>query len=131
MSLIGRISGNPVRPLTHPLFPPSPVFRDQLLKFFEQVPDSDFEALTNALDKAGNTLEYRKYCDPFFEIFITGGLLAPGGSYLDENVPLTKFSIFEAKSSEVEDVRPFVSTLEKLIRREHARWPCLGNLNDY
>lgn len=94
------------------------VFRDQLLKFFEQVPDGDFEGFTNALDKAGNTLDYRKYNDQFFEIFITGGLLAPGGSYLDENVPLTKFSIFEAKTAEVNEVKPFVSTLEKLIRRE-------------
>ncbi|UZJ52027.1 hypothetical protein CBS101457_001347 [Exobasidium rhododendri] len=93
------------------------VFRDQLLKFFEQVPDHDYEGLLNALDKAGNTLDYRKYTDQFFEIFITGGLLAPGGSYLDENVPLTKFSIFEAKSADIDHVKPFVSTLEKLIRR--------------
>lgn len=93
------------------------VFRDQFVKFFEQVPDNDFEGLLNALDKAGNTLEYRKYCDQFFEIYIAGGLLAPGGSFLDENVPLTRFSIFEAKSASVEDVKPFVSTLEKLIRR--------------
>lgn len=40
--------------------------------------------------------------------------MAPGGSYLDEDVPLTKFSIFEAKEGEV---TAFVSTLDKLIRR--------------
>lgn len=97
---------------------PLSVFRDQLLKFTEQVPDSDFEGLSNALDKAGNTLDYRKYTDQFFEIFIAGGLLAPGGSFLDEAIPLNKFSIFEAKSATAEDVKPFVSTLEKLIRRE-------------
>lgn len=92
-------------------------FRDQLLKFLEPVPEDDWEALLQALDKAGNTLDYRKYCDQFFEIFFTGGLLAPGGSYLDEDAPLSKFSVFAAKSADVEHVKPIINTLEKLIRR--------------
>lgn len=93
-------------------------FRDQLLKFLETVPQDDFDGYVAALDKGGNTLEYRKYCDQLFEILITGGLLAPGGSYLDEDAPLSPFSIFGAKSTEVKDVKPYVDTIEKVIRRE-------------
>lgn len=94
------------------------VFRDQLLKFLETVSHDDFDGYVAALDKAGNTLEYRKYCDQLFEILICGGLLAPGGSYLDEDAPLSPFSIFGAKSTEIKDVRPYVETIEKVIRRE-------------
>lgn len=92
-------------------------FRDQLLKFLDGVPENDWDGLLSALDKAGNTLDYRKYSDQFFEIFFTGGLLAPGGSYLDEDVPLSKHSVFAAKAADVEHIKPIIVTLEKLIRR--------------
>lgn len=92
-------------------------FAEQLLKFLEPVQENDWEGLLQALDKAGNTLDYRKYSDQFFEIFFTGGLLAPGGSYLDEDIPLSKFSVFASKAADIENVKPVVSTLEKLIRR--------------
>lgn len=98
--------------LTFPL-----AFRDQLFKFLEPVPEGDFDALINALDTAGNTLDYRRYSDQLFEIYFTGGLLAPGGSYLDET-PLSNHSVFAAKSTQPQDVRPYVVALEKVIRRE-------------
>lgn len=93
------------------------VFRDQFNKYIEQVPENDFDALTSAIDKAGNTLDYRKYSDQFFELYFTGGLLAPGGSYLDDDVPLNKLSVFAAKTADLADVKPYISALEKVIRR--------------
>ncbi|MCO5549676.1 hypothetical protein L7F22_003149 [Adiantum nelumboides] len=83
-------------------------FAEQLLKFLEPVQENDWEGLLQALDKAGNTLDYHLFY---------GGLLAPGGSYLDEDIPLSKFSVFAAKAADIENVKPIVSTLEKLIRR--------------
>lgn len=62
-------------------------------------------------------LDYRKYTDQLFEILIVGGLLAPGGSYVDDGAPVSAFSIFAAKSENVEDVRPYVEVIEKMIRR--------------
>ncbi|KAL4402784.1 hypothetical protein ACI68E_000558 [Malassezia pachydermatis] len=62
-------------------------------------------------------LDYRKYADPLFEILIVGGLLAPGGSYIEDGAPLSPFSIFAAKTASIEDVRPYVDTIEKMVRR--------------
>lgn len=35
----------------------------------------DLEEVSSILDKAGNTLDYRKYGESIFEIFIIGGIL--------------------------------------------------------
>lgn len=67
--------------------------------------------------RALTQLDYRKYTDQLFEILIVGGLLAPGGSYVDDGAPMSAFSIFAAKSDKVEDVRPYVEVIEKMIRR--------------
>ncbi|KAN0064657.1 hypothetical protein ACQY0O_002287 [Thecaphora frezii] len=93
------------------------VFRDALYKHLEGIPDQDWDAYATALDKAGNTLEYRKYGDPLFEILIVGGILAPGGAFVDDGAPPSPFSIFGAKSDKLEDVKPYIGVLEKLIRR--------------
>ncbi|EPQ29365.1 uncharacterized protein PFL1_03120 [Pseudozyma flocculosa PF-1] len=93
------------------------VFRDALYKHLEGISPEDWDAFATALDKAGNTLEYRKYADPLFEILIVGGILAPGGAFVDDGAPPSPFSIAGAKSDKLEDVKPFVDVLEKLIRR--------------
>lgn len=95
----------------------NPVFRNSLYKYFETIQPGDWDGYLSSLDKAGNTLDYRRYTDQLFEILIVGGLLAPGGSYLDDGAPMSAFSIFAAKSDKIEDVRPFVEVIEKMIRR--------------
>ena len=108
-------------PPSSPLFIPprnTPVFRDQLLKHLENVPPSDFDAVTNKLVQAGSTLEFLKYADALFEILLVGGLLQPGGQYVDDGTPLSPFSFLNAKEPvDVADVKQYVEVLNKLIRR--------------
>ncbi|KAK1232296.1 hypothetical protein PQX77_004547 [Marasmius sp. AFHP31] len=94
------------------------VFRDQLYKHLENVPEGDFDAFTTKLIQAGSTLEFLKYADPLFEIILVGGLLQPGGSYYDDGAPVSPFTIFNAKEpAEIEDLKKYVDVLNKLIRR--------------
>ncbi|KAI0733050.1 eukaryotic translation initiation factor 5C [Fomitopsis betulina] len=94
------------------------IFRDQLYKHLETVPANDFEGVTNKLVQAGGTLEYLKYADALFEILLIGGLLQPGGNYLDDGAPPSPFSILKAKEPvEVADVKLYIDVLNKLIRR--------------
>ncbi|KZT72207.1 eukaryotic translation initiation factor 5C [Daedalea quercina L-15889] len=94
------------------------IFRDQLYKHLETVPENDFEGVTNKLVQAGSILEYLKYADTLFEILLVGGLLQPGGNYLDDGAPPSPFSILKAKEpAEVADVKQYVDVLNKLIRR--------------
>ncbi|KAH7924268.1 ARM repeat-containing protein [Leucogyrophana mollusca] len=94
------------------------VFRDQLYKHLETVPENDFDAFTNKLVQAGSTLEFLKYADALFEIVLVGGLIQPGGSYLDDGAPVSPFTIFNAKEPvQVDDLKKYVEVLNKLIRR--------------
>ncbi|CAE6527480.1 unnamed protein product [Rhizoctonia solani] len=93
------------------------VFRDQLYKQLEHVQSGDFEGYTKELVAAGGTLEYLKYADTLFEILIVGGLLQPGGSFLDEAAK-SPFSIANVPEPvQVEEVRKYVEVFNKLIRR--------------
>lgn len=93
-------------------------FRDSLFTHFESVSSpTDWDGFVSALDKAGNTLDYRKYSDQLFDILICGGILAPGGTFEDEDAPPSPFAIFSASSEKVEDVKPYVTVLDKVIRR--------------
>ena len=59
-----------------------------------------------------------KYADALFEILLVGGLLQPGGQYVDDGTPLSPFAIINAKEPvEVADVKQYVEVLNKLIRR--------------
>ncbi|TFK53614.1 hypothetical protein OE88DRAFT_1264157 [Heliocybe sulcata] len=94
------------------------IFRDQLYKHLETVPEGDFDGFTNKLVQAGSTLEYLKYADALFEILTVGGLLQPGGSYVEDGAPPSPFSIFQAKEPvEVDDLKKYVEVFNKLIRR--------------
>ncbi|KIM69316.1 hypothetical protein SCLCIDRAFT_1208716 [Scleroderma citrinum Foug A] len=94
------------------------VFRDQLYKHLETTPDNDFDAIANKLLQAGSTLDYLKYADALFEILLVGGLIQPGGSYVDDGAPMSPFSIFKANDpASVDDLKNYVQVLIKLIRR--------------
>ncbi|KAJ2743624.1 hypothetical protein GGI20_003596 [Coemansia sp. BCRC 34301] len=61
-------------------------FRDNILQVIEDIAPTDYSKISSALDTAGNTLDYRRYGDTFFEVLVTGGIIAPGGiiEYDDE-----------------------------------------------
>lgn len=82
------------------------------------MPENDFDGFTNKLVQAGATLEFLKYADALFEILLVGGLLQPGGGYVDDGAPPSPFSILHAKEpTEVNDLKPYVDVMNKLIRR--------------
>jgi len=94
------------------------VFRDQVYKHLETIPQGDYDAVTNKLIQAGSTLEFLKYADALFDILFVGGLLQPGGSYLDAEGPTSPFSLFQTKATaEIDEIKKFVEVLNKLIRR--------------
>lgn len=60
-------------------------FRDALLLHLELLPaPTTTDTLVAKLVQAGSTLEFLKYSEQLFELLFVGGLLQPGGSYLDE-----------------------------------------------
>ena len=94
------------------------VFRDQLYKHLETVPEADFDSFATKLVQAGSTLEFLKYADALFEIILVGGLLQPGGSFIDDGAPTSPFTVFNAKDpAEVDDIKKYTEVLNKLIRR--------------
>ncbi|KAF5354722.1 hypothetical protein D9756_005272 [Leucocoprinus leucothites] len=94
------------------------IFRDQLYKHLETVPEGDFESYTTKLIQAGSTLEFLKYADALFEIILVGGLLQPGGSYVDDGAPVSPFTVFNAKEpAQVDEIKKYIDVLNKLIRR--------------
>lgn len=106
-------------PFSLPSVPhPPPVFRDQLYKHLETVTPGDFDAVATKLVQAGSTLEYLKYAEPLFEIIFVGGLLQPGGSFIDDGAPPSPFSIFNAKDpADVDDIKKYIEVINKLTRR--------------
>ncbi|KAJ2110511.1 hypothetical protein IW146_005869 [Coemansia sp. RSA 922] len=70
-------------------------FRENILQVIEDIAPTDYAKISSALDSAGNTLDYRRYGDTFFEVLVTGGIIAPGGiiEYDDERgkLPVSLF----------------------------------------
>ncbi|KAI8838609.1 armadillo-type protein [Chytridium lagenaria] len=89
-------------------------FRDALLS---QIPDdSDIELYTSVLEAAADKLDYKRYAEALFEFLIIGGLLAPGGTIVDDGARLNPLSIFASDDS-TESIRQRVDVMNKLIRR--------------
>lgn len=90
------------------------VFRDSLLLHLALIPSPPTnDALVTKLVQAGTTLEFLKYSQQLFELTFVGGLLQPGGSYLDD-----KFSPFYIiqDASELGGWDPVVGMVEVLQR---------------
>lgn len=97
---------------------PLSVFRDQLYKYLETVPQGDFDTFTAKLVQAGGTLELLKYADALFETILIGRLLQPGGSFVEDNAPISPFGIHNAQyPADVDEIKKYVDVLNKLIRR--------------
>ncbi|THH20435.1 hypothetical protein EUX98_g8587 [Antrodiella citrinella] len=94
------------------------IFRDQIYKHLETVQPGDFDGYTNKLVQAGVTLELLKYADALFEIILVGGLLQPGGSFLEDGAPVSPFTIINAQEPvDVVEMKKYIDVLNKLIRR--------------
>ncbi|KAJ2522776.1 hypothetical protein GGI11_001642, partial [Coemansia sp. RSA 2049] len=71
-------------------------FIENVLQLTKDIEPSDYSKISNVLDTAGNTLDYRRYGDTFFELLVTGGLIAPGGIIeYDEEYGRLPFCLFE------------------------------------
>ncbi|CAG8778521.1 8537_t:CDS:2, partial [Acaulospora morrowiae] len=60
------------------------VFREGILKALSNAQPGNFDEISQQLDLSGNTLDYKKYGETLFEILLTGGVLVPGGTILDD-----------------------------------------------
>lgn len=98
-------------------------FRDQILKHLSTLPPNDFDAVAAKLDSLGNQLDYRKYEGPLFEVLLVGGILAPGGSYVDDGAERSPFSIITSTTYPIDqpDMKKHVDVFNKLIRRSGRR----------
>ncbi|CAG0924556.1 unnamed protein product, partial [Notodromas monacha] len=76
--------------------------------------------ISKFLDQAGGKLDYRRYGETLFDILIAGGILAPGGSLVqdaDANKPVsTKICLFH-QNEDTDSIRSFAQVFVKLMRR--------------
>ncbi|KAK3712999.1 hypothetical protein QZH41_014107 [Actinostola sp. cb2023] len=80
---------------------------------------NDLEQVAKFLDVSGAKLNYRLYGEYLFDILLAGGILAPGGSIVQDGNPetwKTDVCIFEAEEN-AEVIRKHVQVLNKLICR--------------
>ncbi|CAG8499576.1 17234_t:CDS:2 [Acaulospora morrowiae] len=92
------------------------VFREGILKALSNAQPGNFDEISQQLDLSGNTLDYKKYGETLFEILLTGGVLVPGGTILDDGAQRSPFSIFSAEDNS-ESIKKHVDVFNKLIRR--------------
>ncbi|KAJ1719620.1 hypothetical protein LPJ53_005646 [Coemansia erecta] len=82
-------------------------FRTSIFQLIESIAKDDFAKISATLDTAGNTLDYRRYGDTFFEILVTGGIIAPGGIIKDDDtrgkLPFSLFVLANTGSSSDDD----------------------------
>lgn len=93
-------------------------FRDQLLQGLQD--QTDVDQISRFLDQAGGKLDYRRYGETLFDILIAGGILAPGGSLVqdaDGNKPFsTKACLFQ-QDDNTDAIKSFAQVFVKLMRR--------------
>ncbi|XP_077996916.1 eIF5-mimic protein 2-like [Glandiceps talaboti] len=89
-------------------------FREQILLGIEGV---DLAEISKFLDTAGSRLDYRRYVEVLFDILFAGGILAPGGSLIeDEKVKRCDPCVFLA-NDDLESIKAWDQVFNLLIRR--------------
>ena len=94
-------------------------FRDSILSGFEEAGD-DFDSVYKYLDNAGSKLDYRRYGEALFDILIAGGLLAPGGTIIQDTASKlcrTKTCLFGGPPDCAEHLKSWEQVFTKLMRR--------------
>lgn len=90
-------------------------FRDALLLHLSLLPSPPSnDALVASLVQAGSTLELLRYYEQLFELLFVGGLLQPGGSYLDDK----RSPVYLLKNeADYDGVKGIVEVLKRVIQR--------------
>lgn len=60
--------------------------------------------------------DYRQYDDALFDIIVAGGILAPGGSIVNDGADLNPFSVFET-DNDLEAQKAIAEMIRALVRR--------------
>ncbi|KAI7820720.1 hypothetical protein BX661DRAFT_125514, partial [Kickxella alabastrina] len=98
-------------------------FRTNIFQVIDPIAKDDFAKISAALDTAGNTLDYRRYGDTFFEVLVTGGIIAPGGIIKDDETKgKLPFSLFVLANStdavaQLEGAKVWANLIVRLTRR--------------
>lgn len=92
-------------------------FRDQIVTGLNEA-ELDLDKASKFLIQAGSKLDIRRYAEALFDILITGGVLAPGGTVIDENNAVNAGLCVFKTECEVTSMRSLVSDLfERIIRQ--------------
>lgn len=93
-------------------------FRDSVLAGLAEAGE-DPESIYKFLDTAGSKLDYRRYGEALFDVLIAGGLLAPGGTIVQDGVGKscrTETCLFCGPDT-IEHIKGWEQVFTKLIRR--------------
>eukprot|EP01147_Barroeca_monosierra_P000178 gene178-3567_t len=91
------------------------VFRDEIVDHINSC--SNMEEVQSALIQKGTDLDYRRYSEQLLDIFIAGGMLAPGGSVIDgKDGDLSKFCVFASNGND-DEIRAYIEILNQIIQR--------------
>lgn len=91
-------------------------FRDQIVVGLNEA-NSDLEQASKFLIQAGSKLDFRRYAEALFDILITGGILAPGGTILDDNnAARAKLCIFNTEE-DTESMQKIIQLFSRMIRQ--------------
>lgn len=93
-------------------------FRDSVLAGLAEAGE-DPESIYKFLDTAGSKLDYRRYGEALFDVLIAGGLLAPGGTIVQDGVGKscrTETCLFSGPDT-IEHIKGWEQVFTKLIRR--------------
>lgn len=90
-------------------------FRDQIVAGLNEV-NSDLEQASKFLIQSGSKLDFRRYAEALFDILITGGILAPGGTIVTDNAAISDLCIFNTEQN-VDSMRSVTHLFERMIRQ--------------
>jgi len=91
-------------------------FRDQIVAGLNEA-NADLEQVSKFLIQSGSKLDFRRYSEALFDVLITGGILAPGGTIITENNAVSsKLCVFETEA-DLDSMRTITQILERMIRQ--------------
>jgi len=91
-------------------------FRDQIVTGLNEA-NADLEQVSKFLIQSGSKLDFRRYSEALFDVLITGGILAPGGTIVtDNNAVPSNLCVFETEA-DVDSMRNITNIMERMIRQ--------------
>lgn len=89
-------------------------FRDNLVEGIKET--GDIAAASKWLENNPEQLNYRQYAEEMFDVLIAGGLLAPGGSIVNDGADRNPFASFEIEV-DADEQRKAIEVIRALVRR--------------